>query len=272
MITIRVDESKDQQDFVIYEKLIRKSSTFIDNELNKPWRGSTSRVVALPEFTYTTFGVYHLWLHTGQLHSRCDPTEVAGWYRQHIESMPEPKVSLEACALSSEIINLELLSRLAHYLLDTDFMDTVNDAIIQCVLELDMGREWFSLFRHGPEIYKVVPEGSPTRSLLVDLIAWTADSPQIAKLREGPLSPQDKEVHAEFTMDVLQVIASRFLSKTPSTSPLEGWQTSCKYHSHGDEKPCYRKKTEKYVTVTAGEHELISQQDQPICEETPCIG
>jgi hypothetical protein len=53
------------------------------------------------------------------------------------------------------------------------------------------------------------------------------------------------EIHPDLALDVLEATLDRLTSTSPPLSPLEGRDTSCKYHSHGDEKPCYKTKHAK---------------------------
>jgi hypothetical protein len=148
-----------------------------------------------------------------------------------------------------EMYVLAKTSYLGHYLLDAAFVDTVNDAIAQCTEE-QMSRRLTFPSCHGPDFYEGVPQGSSTRLLVADLTAWTSSVGAIARLQKGPLDGQSKEAHADFTMDVLQAVAQRFMASPKSTSPLEVWKTSCKHHSHGDDKPCYREKGKEYVATS----------------------
>jgi len=236
MITIRVGSGKDVQDFAVYETLIRRSSTFVDNALKGSWRESTDRVITLPAFEANHFGIYHLWLRSGKLHSKLSPEMSSQVYRAR-EPVDE-SVDAQLYKIATELVVLLKLCHLGHYLLDTKFRDAVSDAILQCTAEMKShGISFPGSF--GPQFYKVIPQGSPSRSLVANLTAWNGSAQHIAALR----ACQGSEEHADFIMDVQEAVTRRFMLATPSTSPLEGWETSCKYHSHGDDKPCYRNKT-----------------------------
>ena len=243
MITIRTGKDNSQRDFTIYEKVIRASSEFFDNALKGPWRESTERVVELPEFAGMHFAMYHRWVLTGQL---CSMTDL-------VDPLPAAtsKRHEQTYRLYREVLVLKSLTHLGHYLRDTNFTDTVNDALLQCTTELQSHGVAFPN-SYGLVFYKVIPEGSPTRLLIADLVAWTTCAKGMRGLRNHRDARFDKDEHADFIMDVLESVTNRFMSATPSTSPLEGWETSCKYHSHGDDKPCYRNKTKTYVTVPFG--------------------
>jgi hypothetical protein len=91
-------------------------------------------------------------------------------------------------------------------------------------------------------IYRRIPDGSPTRRLIVDLATWTMEDYSI------PILASSRDImDPDYTMDLLLAVAGRHVSKTPGKSPLDGWETRCEYHCHGDKKPCYRKRADMYV-------------------------
>ena len=242
MITIRVGAGDEQQDFVIHEKVIRKASEFVDTTMKGPWLESQERVISLPEVTPGTFNVYMRWLMTSKLHSKVESAEAAKYY-PHEDHYTEQ--TYKFWALWKELVYLRHLSHLGHYLLDTDFTDTVSDAVLQCTAELQSHRSRFPL-SYGSNFYKEIPDGSPTRKLVAELIAWTAKAKKFnARLTES------SKIHPDLMMDLLRAMASRYLSSEPSTSPLEGWETSCKYHCHGENKPCYREKASRCVSCSS---------------------
>ncbi|KAF1849362.1 uncharacterized protein K460DRAFT_415740 [Cucurbitaria berberidis CBS 394.84] len=225
MITIRVGSGKQKSDFSLPEKLVREASQFIDAAMNGAWLESQGRVILLPDFDHDTFSIYFQWLLTGKLHSKQRYTK------------PTIPITATYWSLNFEIVALGELVRLAHDLLDTDFRDTLNDGIIQCAAELQRFKLGFPAYQ-GSCFYDDTPCGSPTRQLIKDLCAWTSDECMI-----GSMGKSKEDRHPDFIMDLLQAVTWRFMSSNPGTSPLEGWETSCKYHCHGKEKPCYRKKS-----------------------------
>ena len=240
MITIQVNEGESARDFAVYEKLIRDASPFVDNALKGPWRESAERIVCLPEFTGTIFDIYHRWLLTRRLYSKTKPTELTpltGGFAP------------EANDLIHEILTLRNLSHLGHYLVDTDFTDAVNDAIVQCCVDFK-SINWEFPFYYGSIFYSSIPEGSPTRLLMADFVTWTTSPRAIQQLRNASKGEIPIEVDPDFLTDVLESMATRLVSSRPTISPFEGWATSCKYHSHGDDKPCYRSKVAEYVTAS----------------------
>jgi hypothetical protein len=234
MITVRVGSGATAAVFVVPEKAIRASSDFVDTAM----KGSGhERIVLLPEFDHETFGVYLQWLLTGKLHSKQrlqDYGDELGYVMEHV------------IARSIEFSMLVRLSSVGHYLLDTGFRDTINDAIVHWNIE----SRWCTT-DDGFEVYRKIPAGSPTRQLIVDLITRTADLDDYLSM-----SKHNSMYHPDLALDLLHALASRLLSETPRKSPLWDWKKSCKYHCHGDEKPCYRKKLEMYVVTPASSSEL----------------
>lgn len=104
---------------------------------------------------------------------------------------------------------------------------------------------------YGSSSYDKTPEGSPTRKLVADPVAWTIHEYELT----GVGMAQDT-MHPDYIMGLLLAVSRRLVSSTPGKSPLDGWETSCKYHCHGDEKPCYRKKIDTYVISFA--HAVIT--------------
>jgi len=225
MITFKIGPNGDAV-FMVPEGRIRASSEFADAAMRGPWQESQERVIALPEFDKKTFGTYLQWLLTGVVHTKA--------------GCADGNKSIEA-RLYSEILRLPNLSVLGHYLLDTDFRDSINDALIECTADLHRNGSKFPA-SYGPDFYDKTPDQSPIRKLVVDLVVWDMREFHVLRLKT------DRDtMHPDYIMDLLLAVSSRLVSGTPGKSPLDGWDTSCKYHCHGDEKPCYRKKADTYV-------------------------
>jgi hypothetical protein len=227
MVIVRVGQDGSHRDFAVYEKVIRRSSAFMNNALKEPWKESNNRIVRLPDFNAGTFDIYHFWLLSDRLHCRNKTGGAA---------------KTKYMDLFDELHTLQRLSHLGHYLVDVSFTDTVSDAILQCskdlrLIEIGIPKSC------GSEIYRNIPEGAPVRSLIVDIVAWTASYHWIQRLKL-----QSSDTDLDFVMDVLHAMAKRFLLPGSSTSPLDEPTTSCKYHSHGYAKECYRTKRTRYVT------------------------
>ena len=227
MITVKVGEA-DQDVFMLPEDRLRASSEFIDAAMRGPWKESQERMVSLPNFDRKLFAVYLQWLLTGVVHSR--------------QRGDDP-----LSALLQELVKLPELFNLGHYLLDTDFRDALNDSLMQCVIELQ-GRSAVFSPSYGSKFYQNVPDGSPTRKLITDIIVWGNRG---AALRALPAKIDTME--PDLIMDLLLAVTGRYVSLKPDKYPFDKWQTSCKYHCHGDEKVCYRQKASTYVTSFTGD-------------------
>jgi hypothetical protein len=201
-IIVRAGQPGITQDFAVYEKLVRQSSIFMNNALKEPWKESTDRVVCLPDFRGEAFDVYHLWLLTGNLHNKVK--------RSHGVDFADG-----SRMLYYELLDLATLSHLGHYLLDTAFTDTVCDVILQCCQDLQSIGIAYPM-EYGSRIYKLLPERSPTRSLIANVVAWTTTYRGIESFN----NEHSDTTHADYPLDVLQAMAKRFLSPGTSTSPL----------------------------------------------------
>jgi hypothetical protein len=216
--------------FLVPEDRIRASSEFADAAMRGPWQESQERVLALPDFDRKTFGIYFQWLITGVVHSK--PLRA--------DENDDTTVSALEC-LCQEILGLPRLFDLGSYLLDTDFRDTLSDVLMQCASELHCVARIFPLC-YGSIFYDKTPDGSPIRKPATDLVVWNMGEHTLSHLER-----ERKTMDSDFAMDLLLAMTRRRVSSTPGVSPLDGWQTSCKYHCHGNEKPCYRKKASQYV-------------------------
>jgi hypothetical protein len=218
VITVKV--GVEGVEFAVHEGAIRQSSKFFDNALKGLWRESQTRCISLASVKPLHFKIYYQWVLTGQLHSRQE----------------------QDSAVLVELTLLPFLAGLGHYLMDASFIDIVSDALLQTVAESRAAR---TLLLHlGASFYILSPAGSTTRSVVADLSAWYSTFDDIKNMK----ARFDKGVdRSDFIMDLLHAMAAKFLGPRAGHSPLEGWKTSCKYHSHGDKKPCYREKLKGYV-------------------------
>jgi len=232
MITMKIGRGG-QAVFMVPEDSIRASSEFVDAAMRGPWQESQERSISLPDFDKQDFGIYFHWLLSGVIHTR-----------QRNDHAPS--------ALFYEIVKLPGLFDLGHYLVDTDFRDALSDVLVQCASELKRVPYSFPP-EYGRWFYKKVPSGSPTRKLVADLIAWTLNEQELGSLAAGKLTKEP-----ELLLDVLLAVGGRYITRPPRNSPFDGWKTSCKYHCHGDEKTCYRKKSDTYVISSA--HAMITAE------------
>jgi hypothetical protein len=243
-ITIRVGEGRYTRDFLVYSDLISWTSEFINKALKGDWQESEERLVKLPDFSPEVFQVYHVWVLSGRLHSRNGDKDFADVYLDL--NVPKDLENYEG-SLWWEMEMLSNLSHLGHYLLDTEFTDTVSDAIVQCTIELQVGKCAFPVAK-GPGMIAKIPESSPTRALIFDLVAWTTDESQMRGICADLRKNCTEEDHLDFMTGIAIAMASRLTSSTPPPmSPLEAWESpdeACKYHSHvKKEEGCYRNRS-----------------------------
>ncbi|KAI4615639.1 hypothetical protein J4E80_006055 [Alternaria sp. BMP 0032] len=226
MITVEVGEAI----FMVSEHAIRASSEFVDATMKGP-RQSKERTISLPECDRGAFGIYHRWLLTGVIHNR-----------QHADE--------QLSGLDNELLKLPRLFTLSQYLHATDFQDALSDSLLQCTSEIESNASNFPP-GIGSRYYQIVPVGSPIRKLVADLVAWTMGRRELRNLVKNR-----NDIDQDLIMDILLTVGEAYVSKLSAKSPLHRWEKSCKYHCHGDKKPCYRKKADTYVTSFA--HAIIT--------------
>lgn len=185
------------------------------------------RMIRLPGFTASHFTIYYLWLLTGRLYTRCIPD-------------------------STEIQRLVCAHAVGWFLEDDDYTDNLVDAIMQCCTEdHEDYRETIILSAVG--LYESALGFPGTVHPFIDLVAWFMyrDGITILWIRgvladlslQGDLPSGGKE----FVAALFQRVAAVCVSEDPPRSPLVGWESTCKYHGHGEEQMCYRKKVNKFV-------------------------
>jgi hypothetical protein len=189
-------------DFVIHEKSIRNSSEFFKNALHGSWREAQDKAVHLPEFCATEFDVYHRWLLEGKLYSR----------KATAASVNKQSRSTTIQGLWLELLEIAPLSDLGHDLLDTNFMDTLSDAILQCTKELKFDSAYFPL-GYGSRFFNTIPEGSCIRSLVADSVVWTSSNYELTHLDQGLH-------HPDFIMAMYKAAVSKLYSQV---QPFHHW-------------------------------------------------
>ena len=227
---VRVGEADDdQQEFVVYENLIRRSSEFFDNVLTELQDTSNERAICLPANHPAQFELYYHWLLTGKLYSK---------FRVG-DSIFGDEIRSERLASANELSELYSASAIGHDLADTDFVDAVTDTILQWSTEKPFKDGNVPLYL-GCKMYWRLPEGSPVRKLMVDLASSIKINDGVINELRQDSDPEEKERSVEFLLDILQVTASARDAHGSKLIDFDDWQTSCKHHCHGEEKACYR--------------------------------
>lgn len=88
-------------------------------------------------------------------------------------------------------------------------------------------------------IYEQAPQHSPIKKLIVELITWTTHPKDY-----GALAQKYRNSQPNFVIDIL-LAPAKYATPTDALSRFDGWETSCKYHSHDKDKPCYRDKSQR---------------------------
>ncbi|CAE7032858.1 hypothetical protein P3342_006943 [Pyrenophora teres f. teres] len=187
LITIRLGKAPHQTDIHVSESTLRKSSLYLNRALNKLATQSTHRTITLSEIHATEFSIYYQWLLTGKLHTR------------------KPSAGCE-------IRTLVMVCSLGHLLVDTDFLDTVHDAIIQFSTEGHPGTlEGFILA--GTALYDCIPGFASKANPFIDVVVGLVWKEELSMSRirkvireafEGLLDEAEKPTETEIPKEVLQ--------------------------------------------------------------------
>ncbi|KAI0576021.1 hypothetical protein TUN199_09056 [Pyrenophora tritici-repentis] len=254
LITIRLGKAPHQTDIHISEQTLRKSSLYLNRALNKLATQSTHRTITLSEIHATEFYIYYQWLLTGKLHTR------------------KPSAGCE-------IRTLVMVCSLGHLLVDTDFLDTVHDAIIQFSTEDHPGTlEGFILA--GTALYDCIPgfasKANPFIDVVVELI-WKMELSMSSIRRVIREAFEGYEVGLGergdgFIREVFRVLGEECLAGGELLGEkVRGWEGSCRYHLHGEERECYRIKAKRLLEEAekSMETEVAKEVSQPEATESP---
>jgi hypothetical protein len=172
MITVKVGNNGTT--FPVHESVVCDSSAFFKSAMKPEWTSATSRIVDLTDEDPNIFEIYLHWLYFKTLST--------------IHNRP-PIADIEYIELAQCYV-------LGEKLLDMKFKNAVIDALIE-VLENDPEDNCFLPdYDIINTIYEGTTEGSPARTLLVDMWQGRATPSCKAALDECP---------PEFTMDLAKV-------------------------------------------------------------------
>jgi hypothetical protein len=213
--TISIYVGPAQDKFEIHETLLRAQSGFFDTALKKEWTEGQDRKVDLPETAVADFKIWMKWLYTG---------------RVYVAVTDETLLLDNTKAAEDEFYNERSLYALGDFLQDPDFKDAIIDAIIDSMV---------AYMKHplmlADHIYLHSAVGSSHRLLPQDIFinCWARED-----WGHGGANTKD------FLTDVLKVLAPNVLHgvKATNTATFFANRDTCKYHEHGPDKPCYKKK------------------------------
>lgn len=183
--------------------------------MRREWKESEERIGPLPEHDPNTFKLY------------------LGWVYQK-------RIIVSAVGLDDVIENGELrrlCSRaylLGEYHQDGDFKDAVIDALIGV-----MKTTRFPYYTFGINvIYNSTPKDSPLRRLFVDQLIYTNANNFQGRLDalQAAIPPTEVLYEIILAMSKMKEKDIAAVSKAPFSN------TTCHYHVHGAENPCYKVK------------------------------
>ncbi|KAF1849359.1 uncharacterized protein K460DRAFT_394205 [Cucurbitaria berberidis CBS 394.84] len=226
-LLILVGGEEDQKYFLVHENIIRGSSALMQKMLDAPCKHPEKRIILLPKDEPAAFAIYYQWLLTGKIHTK-DSTQYL------------------------EIIHLTHTCILGHRLQDVDFVDSVHDAILQYSTETH-DNKLRALIVAGAFLYLEAPEVASTKSLIVDIVAWLLrrEDATVSEMQDlFTLAYDLVESEPHFPKDVFQVVASMCASQDRTPLSLEDGEVYCKYHCHGENSICYKKKIKASIGVS----------------------
>jgi hypothetical protein len=105
VVVVRVGTGEKQIDCLIQEEIIRRSQL-----CNEALGENVQRIIILPDVAVASFSIYYQWLRTGKLHTKT------------VFAHKELEILARACILG-------------HFLDDTDFIDSIHNAVLQYCTE-----------------------------------------------------------------------------------------------------------------------------------------
>ena len=147
-----------------------------------------------------------------------------------------------------------MVCSLGHLLVDTDFLDTVHDVIIQYSTENHPGMlEGFIMA--GTALYDCIPGFASTTNPFIDVVVgliWKENLGASGIRRVIKQSFEGYEVGLVqrgdgFIREVFRVLGEECLHGGEVGERVSGWEGSCRYHLHGQERECYRVKAKRFV-------------------------
>ena len=161
MLTVRVGETPDQQDFLVHESLLKSRAEYFSRAMNGNWLETDTRVIELPEDEPEVFALYLNHIYTGKLHTMT-------LNRDNIDALPREEFK--------HVVGAEYDSIFGVYVLAERLNDPITrDAAITAVFDLAEQQTSDGDWRLPPPssirlVYDRTPEKSAARRLLADMV------------------------------------------------------------------------------------------------------
>ncbi|KAJ4376729.1 hypothetical protein N0V86_006846 [Didymella sp. IMI 355093] len=204
---------KEKKMMHVHESKLTMSSDFFKNTLKGEWQETVTRMVELPGCGPDSFIIYAEWLYTGRM---C--TVVDGKREQNDKVVKELR----------ELIRCY---RLGSFLQDSDFRDTIIDALVDMMVCRNI-----ICTATAKVVYNISSSKSPHRKLAVDVAVhcWSTDKFQ---------SIADWGFSAELLTDLVVATGGKLREavRVQGISEFFANANMCKYHEHAvNNTPCYR--------------------------------
>jgi hypothetical protein len=213
--TIFVRVGAEEEEYHIYENLLRANSGFFDIALKKEWKEGQDRIVEMLETNNEAFSIWAKWLYTGCMYLMKDG---------------DIERTSEGVTTNREWPRWASCYAFGDFLQDSDFKDTCIDSCIEAIVVRAS-----SPYSLASWIYSCSAGCSSHRKLAVDVFVhcWA---------RTG--WTRDIKHPAEFLSDVIKAIGPNVSSgiKAQDFEAYFDLKNTCEYHDHGPEKPCYKSK------------------------------
>ncbi|KAF1983944.1 hypothetical protein K402DRAFT_423271 [Aulographum hederae CBS 113979] len=237
IIKVRVGKGGSKETFNVYEDLIRESSTFFENALNRKWKESRDRLISIPSHSPDVFAVYLKWLVSGMLFisnsEEVLPAEDGSTTskRRILPAEDESTTSKRRVQEDSLIAAFSF----SDYIQDDDFKDCVIDGIVEHLKTWNVCHHMFPV-----EIWRLSQGGCPAASLA------------LAMILDFRIFSHDQDFSAEFREAIEPYPELIYNAACALSSELE-WDkgerikytvvSSCRYHQHQITKaPCYKER------------------------------
>lgn len=212
MVEVVVGSGDQAKTFHAHKNLLTQHSDFFEAALNRDWKESSDRKVSLPDDEADQFAQFHDFLYTGALfviHEGDEYTCDDGHLWDH------------------EYIRICDASVLGSKLQSTVFMDVATDSLIaKCLSEDSWPTGLYGV------VIDHVARSAGIRKLLIDIAVHEWSEGSFAEM-EGHVANKD------FLHDLMMALVKVRVEGRDKARP---WvDAGCRYHDHGEEKPCYRK-------------------------------
>lgn len=203
--------SENKKDFAVHKGLLIRHSDFFQAALTGDWKEKKDGAVPLPEQDPEIFKTFQHFLYSGQVCTSRD-----GDYHLNDDGSSRDK----------EWVRLAEAWVLGDAILSTSFKDAVVDAIIAKVINIS-----YSPTNLHTLVYPKSTVGAKIRTLLVDLAVWRWNRTFVPSPPPGD--------SALFFYDAFLAINKIKDNEREGKPPFKG-ESTCNYHEHGDDEPCYK--------------------------------